>query len=82
MKYRATLVAIAVLLAFYACVAYPASGCGPSAEAKATAADEAYRVEHLRCVAQHETNVEIDDCRARVRSRWGITTIVRKDGGS
>lgn len=57
------------------------AGCGPSAAAKAQAADTAYAAEHMRCVAQHETNAEIDDCRARVRERWGITMTVTKDGG-
>ena len=57
------------------------TGCGPSQAAKETAADATYAAEHMRCVAQHETNAEIDDCRARVRERWGITTVVAKDGG-
>lgn len=51
-------------------------GCAPSPEARSIAADEAYKLEHLRCVAKHETNAEIDDCRAKVRERWHV------DGGA
>ncbi len=80
MKARETLVAALLLVVAYGSIAH-CTGCSPSAEAKGIAADEAYKIEHLRCVAQHETNAEIDDCRARVRERWGITTTTRKDAG-
>jgi hypothetical protein len=72
-----SLACLAALFVFGHC-----SGC-TSPAAKEAAAEGAYHAEHMRCVAEHETNAEIDDCRAKVRERWNITTTVtRKDGGS
>ena len=74
-------VATGLVLFAAMCVVGHCSGCSPSPEAQSAAADAAYALEHQRCVAQHETNAEIDDCRARVRERWGVTTRVRDAGG-
>lgn len=70
-----------VLAAFAVVCVVSHCACAPSASAKSQAADAAYALEHQRCVASYETNAEIDDCRDRVRTRWGITTKVR-DAGS
>jgi hypothetical protein len=45
---------------------------GPTQEQLKTAAEGAYVAEHLRCVDKHDTNDEINACRAAVRMRWNI----------
>ncbi len=65
MKYRATIVAIAVLLAFYACVAYPSSGCWLPGD-DASNAELAYRAALLRCVDKATTLAESKACRKQV----------------
>lgn len=60
--------------------AFAGEACTPALQADA--ADKAYAADHLRCVQEYDTKLEIDACRERVRIRWGIQTTVHvKDAG-
>lgn len=54
-------------------LAFAASACGATkARTPAENAEDAYRTEHLACVAKFHTDPEIDQCRAEVRAKWGV----------
>lgn len=48
---------------------------------KGAAAEATYLGQQLECVDQARTLVESDECRAKVRERWGIVE-TRADGGA
>ncbi len=65
---------VAVGLALFAVlfVVGHCSGCGASPEAKAAAADAAYRADMLACVAKATTLEDSQTCRANVRAQWRV----------
>ena len=75
MKTRETVVAVVLLLAFYACVAH-VTGCGWLPGDTTTQAELAYRAELLRCVDAATTLAESKACRKSADAKWNV------DGGA
>lgn len=48
---------------------------------KAAQAEDAYKAQQLKCVADYTTREQIDECRRVVREEWGIVETAAKDGG-
>lgn len=79
MKTKETVVAVVLLLGFYACVARVLPGCLPADIQKDTAAG-LYEAQQLACVDKYADKPSIDKCRARVRASWVVDA--GSEGGS
>ncbi len=71
MKAKETVIAIVLLLGFYACVARVLPGCiVPGIERETVAG--LYEAQQLACVDKYADKPSIDKCRARVKASWVV----------